>query len=102
MKYSLRISPLANLAMEEIFDYYSEFESETRAIKVYQSIINEIEHIGKSPFSYKVYENVKDVRNTLRRATVHHTYIIIFEVLDDVIEILNIYHSSRNPSKFTL
>lgn len=86
---------ISKKALDSLFEieYYLRLrESEKRADKIMESIENQIDIIPLNPFQFPIYKNKK----AIRKAIVHRTYIIVFEIFDSYIKILDIYHGKRN------
>lgn len=80
MNYILEFAPDARLQYIEIVNYYLEFESLDRAIKVEASFSAMFSKIAESPFVFTMYEASGKINENKRRAVVHNTYIIVFEI----------------------
>ena len=66
--------------------------------KIYDFTLNVIE---KMPFAFGKYES-ENAPPFRRKAVYKKDYIVIYDVLEDTIELLSIYHSSRNPDSIEL
>lgn len=94
MIYSVRYVPSFFINLLEIENYYRANESDSRADKVLLSITKELERIIKKPFEFPVYE--KSTNICIRRAVVHSTFIILFEIIENQILVLDIYHGKQD------
>lgn len=101
MEYELIMSNKAKLGLLGILENYIENESLQRTEKVENSINSVLTRITGRPFSNKIYENLNHPHYKLRRAVVHKTNIIIYEVILAQIIIIDIFDGRRNPEKFT-
>lgn len=96
MKYLIEARPYVDADIEAVFDWYEaeepglghEFLDELRAI--YRRIID-------GPFMYQ------DLRAGIRRAlTRRFPYAVYFAVEADVVEVLAVLHTSRDPAEWQL
>ncbi len=87
----------AEKSLDEIVEYYRSEHSARRAEKVVGSIDKTLVRISKSPEGFPVNFDVAHPVENIRHAIVHHTFKIIFRILPDKIEVLEIFHGSRNP-----
>jgi toxin ParE1/3/4 len=94
----LIITQRAELSLANIIDYYlSEYSSE-RAMKVLQSIEGSFIKISSTPFAYSVCFDLAEPSENIRQIIVHSTFKIIYRVTLDRIEVLEIFHGSRDNS----
>jgi plasmid stabilization system protein ParE len=87
----------------EIENYLSLHISKQNARKfpsdIFEFITNSIE---KHPLAFSL-GNYKNAKNKLvRKAVFKKNHIIVFEIEDDTINILNIYHTSRDPDNIEI
>ncbi len=82
----------------EIEAYLSQYMSLKSARKFSSETIGFItDIIAANPFAFVKYESRFPNNQNVRRAVHKNSYCIVYEVFDERIEILNIYHNSRNP-----
>jgi plasmid stabilization system protein ParE len=87
----------AETSLQEITDYYLlEFTPE-RAMKVIDSIVIAFAKIARKPQLFPVNFDIAHPQQNIRQAIVHNTFKIIFRFNDKEIEIIEIFHGSRNP-----
>ncbi len=94
---SIVLSHRAEKSLDEIVDYYLTEHSVARAEKVVKSIEQTFAKISKKPESFPVNFDIAQPRDNIRHAIVHHTFKVIFRILPEKIEVLEIFHASRNP-----
>jgi plasmid stabilization system protein ParE len=70
--------------------------SAKRAEKVLESIDQALEQIGKTPFSFPMCFDVLEPNENIRQKIVHSTFRIIYRIKPECIEIIEIFHGSRN------
>ncbi|CAN5567422.1 hypothetical protein BH10BAC3_BH10BAC3_31820 [soil metagenome] len=78
--YILEFTQEARLQYIEILNYYLEFESLGRALKVESSFSGTFSKITQNPFAFTRYEASGKIEENRRRVIVHNTYIIVFEI----------------------
>jgi len=88
----------AETSLEEIVDYYSSTFSASRTIKVVESIDAAFLQIAKKPYSYPVCFDIDEPQKDIRQVIVHNTFKIIYRVQIDTIEVLEVFHTKRNPA----
>ena len=82
----------------EIESYLSQYMSLKSARKFSSEAIGFVsDTIAQNPFAFVRYESQFLDNVNIRRAVFKSSYCIVYEVFEDRIEILNIYHNSRNP-----
>lgn len=89
----------ASLSFDEIVEYYIENHSAARAEKVVESIDEAFTRIAKSPKTFPVCFDIDKPQENVRQAIVHNTFKIIFRVQIETVEIIEIFHSNRDPEK---
>ena len=93
----LRITPAALSDLAEILDYIAE-RSPQGARNVRASFERTFQHLETFPKSGRVY----DLSDGSRRQAVRgYPFIVIYWIMDDVVEILRVRHTSRNPDTLT-
>lgn len=91
MANKVKISSLAQKDLTESWEWYEE-QSIGLGDRFSNIIYNDINVIAKDPFVYK------KVKCDLREFVVNEfPYLIIYEYYDDVVNIIRIFHTSRNP-----
>jgi len=93
--YSLEISDEAENDFDNSYEYYYE-DSPNVADAFFQRINFSLEIIKKSPLSFQ------EIHKTLRKFTVmKFPFVIYYQVVDYTIQIIAIFHTSRNPKIWT-
>jgi plasmid stabilization system protein ParE len=87
----------AQTSLEEITDYYLSEHTASRTIKVIESIEEAFELIARKPKNYPVCFDIKEPVENIRQIIVHNTFKIVYRIQKDKIEVLEIFHSKRNP-----
>ena len=83
----------------EIEAYLSQFIGSKRARKFPNDVIGFISDvIVNNPYTFVKYESHFPENDNIRRAVFKKDYCIVYEVSLEMIEILNIYHTSRDPN----
>lgn len=93
------VTQRASHSIDEILDYYIENHSTARAEKVLESIDEDFTRIAKSPKSFPVCFDIDKPQENIRQAIVHNTFKIVFRIQVSTIEIIEIFHSNKNPKK---
>ena len=84
----------------EIEGYLSQFIGSKKARKLPNDVIGFISDcIVTNPYSFVKYESRFPENSNIRRAVFKRDYCIVYEITDAMIEILNIYHTSRDPNE---
>ncbi|HRG87450.1 MAG TPA: type II toxin-antitoxin system RelE/ParE family toxin [Chitinophagales bacterium] len=91
------ITERAEIALDDIADFYSTKYNIDRAIKVLDSIDEIFLRIAKAPFNFPKSFDIKQPDDSIRQAIVHDTFKVIFQIQDDCVEIIEIFHGNRNP-----
>jgi plasmid stabilization system protein ParE len=87
----------------EIEAYLSQYISAKKARKFPNDVIGFVSDIiVPNPFAFVKYESRFPENSNVRRAVFKKDYCIVYEVTDEKIEILNIYHTSRDPNEVLL
>ena len=87
----------------EIESYLSQFISAKKARKLPTEAIGFISDIiVTNPYAFVKYESRFPENRNVRRAVFKKNYCIVYEIFDEKIEILNIYHTSRDVSQVNL
>ena len=95
-RYQLKISPLARLDMEQIFDYIAvDLCNPTAAIEQINDFEKAFESVCLFPESYPHVNNeyVKD--KTLRKVIVNN-YIAFYRIKDSEIQVVRVLYGMRN------
>ena len=94
MKYEISEEVLTRL--KEIYAYnFTQYHKE-RAEKILNSIDEVFQKAANNPNFYPPYLNNTYPNRNLRRAIIHKTYVLIFEVLESHIHILSLYHGAMD------
>lgn len=95
-KYELKIFPLAQQDMEQIFDYIAvELCNPTAAIGQINDFEKALENVCVFPESYPYINNeyVKD--KSLRKLTVNN-YIVFYRIKENEIQVIRVLYGMRN------
>ena len=99
-KWKLELTERAAENLIDIELYNLVTHSEIRAEKIISSITNKFLEISKRPFGYPVWQPMKgNSDQNVRKAVVHKTFQIIYEIIGDRIAILIVFHGKQNPDK---
>jgi plasmid stabilization system protein ParE len=85
-----RISPSAARDIREITRYIAR-DNPARALTFAQELRATIAVVGERPMSFPERINRQRVR-----AALHHPYLILFRVSDDLVEVLRVVHGARD------
>jgi plasmid stabilization system protein ParE len=97
-----QVSKKAFFQIEDIYLYHSKKFNVSRAEKILSSIDNIFKKILKNHEAYSKYlENTIPERN-IRKAIVRSKYNIIFEVFEDKILILYVFHTAMDLKTFKI
>ena len=83
--------------LNNIYNWYAEYESIKRAKKVISSIKSVARNITKGPYKHTECFEVENPTPFIRKALVAKTYWIVYEVEEKRIVILDIIHGAMNP-----
>ena len=87
----------------EIEAYLGQYIGSKKARKFPNDVIGFISDIiVDNPFAFVRYASRFPENSNIRRAVFKSDYCIVYEVTDEKIEILNIYHTSRDPNEVLL
>jgi plasmid stabilization system protein ParE len=86
----------AEKSLEEITDFYLAEYSQERTLKVVDSIEDAFEKIATYPNHFPLCFDIKMPSENIRQMILHNTFKIIYRIKNDRIEILEIFHGSRN------
>lgn len=87
----------------EIEGYLSQYIGSKKARKFPNDVIGFISDIiVDNPFAFVRYASRFPENSNIRRAVFKSDYCIVYEVTDEKIEILNIYHTSRDSNEVLL
>lgn len=96
-KLPIRWGRLAKMNLDRIYDYIAN-DSVSVARKVKKELINLAHSLNVFPEKFSVEEYLADEQENYRSVS-KWSYKIIYEVTDDSIIIVDIFHTSQNPSK---
>ena len=91
------LSARAKSTLIEISDYYSDQFPVERALKIIASLEECFEKIAASPKAFPVCYGINNPPENKRQAIVHNTFKVIYHIGKENIEIMEIFHGSRNP-----
>lgn len=87
----------------EIEAYLSQYIGSKKARKFPNDVIGFISDIiVPNPYAFVQYESRFHENFNIRRAVFKKNYCVVYEVTDAKIDILNIYHTSRDPDEVLL
>lgn len=87
----------ASNSLDDIVDFYLENYTPERTEKVILSIEDTFIRIAKSPKSFAICFDITSPKENIRQAIVHNTFKIIYRIQPNTIEIIEIFHGTRNP-----
>ncbi len=91
MQFNLKLSPEAEIDFDNSYKYYNK-QSKLVAVKFYNSVNNSFNTIRNNPFSFQVvYKNIR------RFALNKFPFVIYYYIESDVIKVISVFHTSRNP-----
>jgi plasmid stabilization system protein ParE len=97
--YSVYWTPEAKNDLRSILDYITQVESRARALYVITGIREKANEAVNFPTKHAI-EPIMNHKNI--RFIIKWSYKIIFEIKDNTIRILSIFHTAQNPDKITL
>jgi plasmid stabilization system protein ParE len=87
----------------EIEAYLAQYIGAKKARRFPSDVIGFVSDIiVDNPYAFMKYESRFPENENIRRAVFKFDYCIVYEVFNEKIEILNIYHTSRNPNEVLL
>ena len=98
--YSLIWSVDAAWRLNNIYNWYVEYESVNRAKKVIASIRALARKIPLNPYKHIQCFEVKYPSPFIRKALVSNTYWIVFEIEENRIVILDMIHGAMDPEEY--
>ena len=95
-KYFLYWTPEAKKDLKPIFDYIANVESRERALYVVNGIVAKAREIQNIPTKHarEPYINRENIRFAVK-----WSFKIVFEIKDDSVRILSIFHTSQRPER---
>jgi plasmid stabilization system protein ParE len=99
-KYSLIWSIDAVWRLNNIYNWYAEYETVSRAKKVISSIKLGARKIPDNPYRHVQCFEVKHLSPLIRKALVARTYWIVFEIEEHRIVVLDIVHGAMDPEGY--
>ncbi|MCG2587256.1 type II toxin-antitoxin system RelE/ParE family toxin [Rhodohalobacter sulfatireducens] len=88
-------SPTAQNKIKEILEYISE-DNPSAALNLINDFERKVENLRENPESGRIINEITNP--SIRELVVHENYGIIYEIGDDVIEILTVRHFRQNFS----
>jgi len=86
--------------LNKIYQWYSIYETESRARKVVNSIKKTARSISQNPYKHAQCYDIEIPTPEIRKALVYKTYWIVFEIESSRIIILDIIHGAINPENY--
>lgn len=97
--FEVRITNDAFKNIEEIGSYIAFVNHQPlNAAKVADAIFTTIDRIAANPFVFQEYEVLATKKKLYRRA-VCHSWLIIYKIYHDYIEVVGVFHKSVQPSR---
>jgi plasmid stabilization system protein ParE len=96
VKYAIFWTPEAIYDLKAIFNYIKNVESRSRASYVVEGIRKKVKETLVFPEKHPKEPNI-DVDNV--RFIIKWSYKIVFEIKENTIRILSVFHTSQNPDK---
>ena len=95
-KYFLYWTPEAKKDLKPIFDYIARAESRERALYVINGIMAKAKEIQFIPtkHAHEPYINRDNVRFAVK-----WSFKIVFDIKEDTVRILSIFHTAQSPEK---
>lgn len=87
--------PEALNGLKDIFEFIKK-DSQQAAIKVSQKILSKAKSLKKEPQIHAIENYLESEKGDFRFVVVY-SYKVIFEIEDNSVVILDIFHTSRNP-----
>ncbi len=94
MHYSISNTVVKQL--QEIYSYNFYNYNKQRAEKILNSIDDMFEKATHNPNYYPRYLKNPNPNRNIRKAVIYKTYLLIFEVFEDYIQILSVYHGAMD------
>jgi plasmid stabilization system protein ParE len=99
IKYSLYWTPEAKRDIKPIFEYIARVESPEKAMYVIKGIRAKAKETIAFPSKHPIEPYIN--KNNVRFA-VKWSYKIVFEIKENSVRILSIFHTAQNPDKINL
>ncbi len=90
----------AKYSLRNIYNYIKQRESTERAKKVRDKIVSSTKSLNDFPEKFEEEPHLSDISGNYRYKVIW-SYKIIYEVTEKAIYIIDIFHTSRNPSTIT-
>ena len=91
MRFNLELSSEAEIDFDNSYEYYNK-QSKLVADKFYNSVNNSLNSIQNNPYSFQVlYKNIRSF------ALNKFPFVIYYYIEPDVIKVISVFHTSRNP-----
>jgi plasmid stabilization system protein ParE len=100
MSYNIFWSENAVQTLKEIYIWYKEDYSASRAQKVIKSIRKSVNEISKNPCHYPQCFKVLNPSTNIRNCLVHNTFWVVFEIENNQIKIIDIISGFQNPDLY--
>ena len=86
--------------LNRIYFWYTTHETISRAKKIVDSIKNAARNITLNPYKHVQCSEVENPTPNIRKALVHKTYWIVYEIEENKIAILDIIHGAIDPDNY--
>lgn len=95
------ILPLAESDLEDIYSYYAS-KSTNAAVKIFNSILDEMEILSKFPYIAAVEPILSGIDTTFRSLVVARgKFKVIYFTEGDVVYVSHVWNCRDNPTKLT-
>lgn len=94
MNYSISNKVVKQL--QEIYSYNFYIYNKQRAEKILNSIDGMFEKASQNPNYFPKYLKNANPNRNIRKAVIYKTYLLIFEVFENHIQILSVYHGAMD------
>jgi plasmid stabilization system protein ParE len=100
MLYKIFWSENSVQTLKEIYNWYKEDYSISRAQKVVKSIRKSATEIAKNPYHHPQCFKVLNPNTNIRNCLVYNTFWIVYEIKNNQINILDIISGYQNPDLY--
>jgi plasmid stabilization system protein ParE len=97
---NFQVSKKALVQIEELYTYHAIRFNVSRAEKILKSIDIVFNNVKNNPKMYSKYNDCWSIERNIRRALVATKYNVIFEVFEDKILILYVFHVAMDQMSF--
>lgn len=94
----VRWDPVAKERLDELYRYLLKEESERVAMHVWRTLVNLAGELGKFPRKFPLESYLEDEPEEYR-AVPKWNYKLIYEVAEDAVIIVDLFHTARDPRR---